>query len=60
LTPGQTVAVDANGQFTDNSKRLTIVVTVGVWGVLLTRNHNNLAGRLAALNPSWDDEKLYQ
>jgi Animal haem peroxidase len=60
LTKGRTIAVDANGQYTETSKRLTTVVTVGVWGVILTRNHNNLAERLAALNPSWNDEKAYQ
>jgi hypothetical protein len=60
LTPGQTMPVDANGKFTSISARFIVVISVNSFITILTRNHNKFAERLADLNPSWDDERLFQ
>lgn len=60
LTPGQVFPINGAGKFTAISARLNIVISVNSWIVLSVRHHNNLAERLATLNPSWDDEKVYQ
>jgi peroxidase len=58
--PGRTIPVDASGQYSDTSIRISNMVTVSSWIIILARNHNNLAERLTVLNPSWNDEKTYQ
>lgn len=60
LTPGQTLPVDSAGQFTAIAGRLNIVITANSWSVFFIRNHNNIAERLAVLNPAWNDEKVFQ
>ena len=52
--------VDANGEYTAISNRLTAVLITAIFPVFLSRNHNNLASGLKAVNPMWDDEKLFQ
>lgn len=60
LTPGEIFPIDSNGKFTAISIRLGISISLAFWGTFFLRNHNKLAERLACLNPSWSDEKLYQ
>lgn len=53
--------VNENGKYIQSSDRLTILSPFGaVWAVIFARNHNNLAERLANLNPHWNDETLFQ
>ncbi|XP_042209061.1 peroxidase-like [Homarus americanus] len=44
-----------SGDFRVNEQMMLMLMTT-----LWARQHNNLARQLKALNPSWDDEKLYQ
>jgi hypothetical protein len=60
LSPNQTLPVDKNGRYTTISIRLLPILTVHSWAILVSRFHNLLAEGLAALNPHWDDERLYQ
>jgi peroxidase len=52
--------VDSQGKYTKSSDRLTLVPLGAIWPVMFARNHNNLAEDLKAVNPHWDDEKLFQ
>lgn len=52
--------VDVNGQYIKPMKRFTDVPLACIWPSLLTRNHNQMAQRLAKLNPHWSDETLFQ
>ncbi|KAG7153627.1 Chorion peroxidase-like 2 [Homarus americanus] len=47
--------VTKKGDFRVNEQMMLMLMTT-----LWARQHNNLARQLKALNPSWDDEKLYQ
>jgi hypothetical protein len=60
LSKNNILPVDADGKYTKISDRLTNVPIGAIVPVLLSRNHNNLAEGLAAKNPSWNDEKLFQ
>ncbi|XP_048778816.1 myeloperoxidase-like [Ostrea edulis] len=41
-------------------KRVNVVPNLGSMHLLFVRYHNYIAGKMAKLNPLWDDEKLYQ
>lgn len=51
---------DVNGFYTPIASRLTSVPVSAIWPTIFGRNHNNLCEGLAAINPSWCDEKLFQ
>lgn len=50
---------DRNGNYLENSVRLTIAPVGAIWPSIFTRNHNNVAEGLAAVNPQWSDETLF-
>lgn len=52
--------VDVNEQYIKPMKRFTDVPLACIWPSLLSRNHNQMAQRLAKLNPHWSDEVLFQ
>ncbi|KAG4071048.1 hypothetical protein HA402_001485 [Bradysia odoriphaga] len=54
------LAVDSNGKYLKSMERFTTLPIGSIWPTLLTRNHNHLAERLAALNSHWDDEIIFQ
>ncbi|KAK3087688.1 hypothetical protein FSP39_009192 [Pinctada imbricata] len=41
-------------------KRVNVVPNLGALHLLFVREHNRIAERLAAINPSWNDETIYQ
>lgn len=51
---------DINGLYTPISNRLTSVPVSAIWPTIFGRNHNSLCNELSAINPNWDDEKLFQ
>jgi hypothetical protein len=51
---------DETGKYVESSDRLTAVPVGAIWPCLFARNHNMLAEQLSALNPHWNDEKLFQ
>lgn len=52
--------VDKNGNYIPSMRRFTMVPMASIWPALFARNHNYLADGLAALNPCWSDETLFQ
>lgn len=40
--------------------RVNEQIALGVFHTLAVREHNNIASKLANINPLWSDEKLYQ
>lgn len=53
--------IDDKGKYVESSERLTVLTPFGaVWAVIFARNHNSLAGRLAFMNPHWNDEIIFQ
>lgn len=60
MGPNNVLPVDVNGNYIPSMKRFTMAPMASIWPSLFVRNHNNIATRLAALNPQWDDETLFQ
>jgi hypothetical protein len=60
LSPGNTYPVNSKGAPAEITFRLSISVSLTFWSNILLRNHNLVAKNLAALNPSWDDETIFQ
>jgi peroxidase len=54
----QVIARDLNGKVLDN--RFLISSSGTIWSAIFFKNHNNLADGLFKVNPSWNDEMLYQ
>ncbi len=52
--------VDSNGKYLPSMNRFVAVPIGSIWPSLFARNHNHLAERLAALNPHWEDEIIFQ
>ncbi|XP_063244152.1 peroxidase-like [Bacillus rossius redtenbacheri] len=46
--------------FLAGDNRVNEQVALSVLHTMLARQHNDIAGRLAEINPHWDDERLYQ
>lgn len=49
-----------NNFFRTGDNRVNEQLGLGVLHTMLVREHNRIASELAALNPHWDDELLYQ
>lgn len=52
--------VDVNGEYIPSMRRFTTAPIASIWPSLFARNHNTLATGLAAINPHWNDEILFQ
>ncbi len=52
--------VDSTGRYLPSMDRFIVTPIASIWPVLFSRNHNNLAERLAKLNKHWDEETLFQ
>lgn len=52
--------VDPTGNSIAGDVRVDITVLMVTLQTVLLREHNSLADGLAAVNPHWDDERLYQ
>lgn len=57
---GNVLPTDADGKYLKNTERFRVVPVVSVFITLFARNHNNLAEGLAKVNPSMEDETLFQ
>jgi peroxidase len=60
LGPKNLIPTDSAGKYTTVSSRLTSVPVSAIWPALFSRNHNKICDGLKAVNPNWDDEKLFQ
>lgn len=60
LGKGNLLPVDANGKYLPSMDRFVVTPIACIWPALLSRNHNNLAERLAKLNPHWNEETVFQ
>jgi peroxidase len=54
------IPTDLSGKYTSISNRLISVPQSAIWPAIFSRNHNNICDGLIAVNPNWNDEKLYQ
>jgi peroxidase len=60
LSKNNVLPVDKNGKYLPSMLRFTATPIASIWPAIFSRNHNHLAKRLEKLNPSWDDETVFQ
>jgi peroxidase len=60
LSKNNVFPVDSSGKLLNSMIRWNIVPIGCIWPGVFSKNHNQLAERLTQLNPSWNDETLFQ
>ncbi|CRL07712.1 CLUMA_CG020666, isoform A [Clunio marinus] len=60
IPSNKVLPTDRFGNYLQSSLRLAVAPIGAVWPSIFARNHNKLAEGLAAVNPQWDDETLFQ
>lgn len=60
MGPRNILPVDSKGKYLPSMDRFVVTPIGSIWPAIFSRNHNNLAERLAKLNRHWDEETVFQ